>query len=67
MIKKGILAALFSILVVLAGPAQSAENHADLIDDSVGVLKNYFGSPKWEGVKNLIGSAKAVVIAPSFK
>ncbi len=67
MIKKGILAAFFSALIVLAGPARSAENHADLIDDSVAVLKNYFGSPKWEGVKNLIGSAKAVVIAPSFK
>ena len=46
MIKKGILAALFSTLIVLAGPARSAENHADLIDDSVAVLKNYFTSPK---------------------
>ena len=67
MIKNGILATVFSILVVLAGPARSAENHADLIDDSVAVLKNYFTSPKWEGVKNMVGSAKAVVIAPSFK
>jgi len=67
MIKRCVLAAFFSTLVVLAGPARSAENHADLIDDSAAVLKNYFTSPKWEGVKNLIGSAKAVVIAPSFK
>jgi lipid-binding SYLF domain-containing protein len=67
MIKKGILAAFFSILVVLAGPAQSAENHTDLLNDTETVLKSYFASPKWEGVKNLIGSAKAVVIAPSFK
>jgi len=67
MIKRCVLAAFFSTLVVLAGPARSAENHVDLIDDSAAVLKNYFTSPKWKGVKNLIGSAKAVVIAPSFK
>ncbi len=67
MIKNSILAAFFSVLVIAAGPARSAENHADLLDDTVAVLKGYFDSPKWEGVKNLIGSAKAVVIAPSFK
>jgi lipid-binding SYLF domain-containing protein len=67
MIKRCVLAAFFSMLVVAAGPARAAENHADLLNDTVAVLKGYFASPKWEGVKNLIGSAKAVVIAPSFK
>ncbi len=47
MIKKGILATVFSMLVVLAGPARSAENHADLLNDTVAVLKGYFTSPKW--------------------
>ena len=64
MIKKGILAAFFSALIVLAGPARSAENHADLLDETVAVLKGYFASPKWEGVKNLIGSAKAANFVP---
>jgi lipid-binding SYLF domain-containing protein len=67
MLKVKMLIAAVSCSLLLAGPARSAENHVDLINDTVGILKNYFSNPQWEGVKNLIGSAKAIVISPSFK
>ena len=47
--------------------AHADKNKTELINNSVTVLKNYFTNSEWEGVKNMVGAAKALVIAPSFK
>jgi SH3 domain-containing YSC84-like protein 1 len=52
---------------VAATPARAEESQTEMINDSVAVLKSYFTNPQWEGVKNMVGAAKAIVIAPSIK
>lgn len=66
MTKRVLVAALLCFFVAVTA-ARADENQTELIDHSVEVLKNYFTNPQWEGVKNLVGAAKAIVIAPSVK
>jgi len=65
--KNAFVAIFLCFLVMMVAPARAAENQTDQINDSTVVLKHYFNNPKWEGVKNIVRSAKALVIIPSFK
>lgn len=66
MMKSALVLTLLCFFVTVA-PARADESQTELISHSVAVLKSYFTNPQWEGVKNLVGAAKAIVIAPSYK
>lgn len=53
-------------LATYTSPASADDGYAGLAKEANGVLEQYFGLSQWEGVKNLFGGAKAVIIAPDF-
>lgn len=73
---KAALAALLTIFVLSNGAvaqdkpdgaaAQDKPEHLTLITDTVDTLNQYFKHAEWEGVKNMMGAAKAIVVMPDF-
>lgn len=56
------------ILLILgtfgSGSVNAEESQAALLQDSHDALKSYLSDKKWEGIKNVLGASKGVVISP---
>lgn len=54
----------FFLMFTAIGNAHAADTQGALVEGALEELQGYFKDTQWDGVRNILGGAKAVIIAP---